>query len=332
MKEKIYLVGGAVRDTLMHKEIKDRDYVVVGSTIEKWDNDPTTSRVGKSFPVYLKDGCEYALARVERSTGKGYNDFECDVQNVTIEQDLFRRDFTINAIAYDETTLQLIDPYGGASDIRNKIIRCVNPDCFADDPIRILRAARFAARYGFVIEPNTLEKMRDFDIQQTGMCRIALEFEKSFDDGRDCLEVMSNILIDCKVSINGARLTHPKEFKLSEYIRVMSEYFDPFVYVYLALLQRKNESYTCNKILKLLLSKDYKSVMNIFRLWNGSHEFDKNVYKTTMKYVSLFDETNFDEILHRISEHYNEHKHTAIHFTDYDKIKTNAVRSVKNDE
>ncbi|ALY07167.1 multifunctional CCA protein [Vibrio phage vB_VmeM-32] len=332
MQEKVYLVGGAVRDSLMNREINDRDYVVVGSTIEKWDNDSTANRVGKSFPVYLKDGCEYALARVERSTGKGYNDFECDVQNVTIEQDLFRRDFTINAIAFDETTLQLIDPYGGASDIRNKIIRCVNPDCFADDPIRILRAARFAARYGFTIEPKTLELMRGFNIQQTGMCRIALEFEKSFEDGHDCLEAMSNILIDCKVSINGVQLTHPRGFELKDYIRVMCDYFDPFVFVCLALLQRNGDSYTCNKFLNLVLSKDYKSAMNMFRLWNGPDAFENRVYKSTMRYVSLFDDTSFDEIFHRIADYYNEYKHTARHYTEYDKIKTMAVRSVKNDE
>ena len=146
-----YLVGGAVRDMLLGFDPKDKDYVVVGST----ENEMFLAgfeKVGADFPVFLhpetKD--EYALARTEISTGKGYNDFTVAFDpSVTLDDDLSRRDLTINAMAietyYDETFLY--DPFGGNDDLNNKILRHVGP-AFMDDPVRILRVARFAARFG----------------------------------------------------------------------------------------------------------------------------------------------------------------------------------------
>lgn len=160
---KIYLVGGAVRDALLGRVAGDRDYVVVGATPDKMlalGYQP----VGKDFPVFLhpqtKD--EYALARSERKTAAGYHGFVFHTDaDVTLEQDLIRRDFTINAIAQDEDGT-LIDPFNGRQDIENKILRHVSP-AFGEDPVRILRAARFMARFaslGFSIAPETLELMR----------------------------------------------------------------------------------------------------------------------------------------------------------------------------
>jgi tRNA nucleotidyltransferase (CCA-adding enzyme) len=160
---KTYLVGGAVRDRLLGLAVKDRDYVVVGATPQDLAALGYTP-VGKDFPVFLHPQTreEYALARTERKTGPGYHGFDFVAnEHVTLEDDLRRRDLTINAIAEDEAG-QLIDPFGGAADLRTHVLRHVSP-AFAEDPVRVLRVARFAARFaarGFTIAPETLALMR----------------------------------------------------------------------------------------------------------------------------------------------------------------------------
>ena len=158
----VFCVGGAVRDELLGLIVKDRDFVVVGSTPDQMEH-LNFKPVGKDFPVFLhpKTHEEYALARTERKTGKGYKGFQIHADpSVTLEQDLARRDLTINAIAKDENG-HLIDPYGGLVDLKLKIFRHVSP-AFSEDPVRILRTARFAARFTeFSIAPETLELMRD---------------------------------------------------------------------------------------------------------------------------------------------------------------------------
>jgi len=150
-----YLVGGAVRDQLLGLTIKDRDWVVVASTIEQMialGYQP----VGKDFPVFLHPQTheEYALARTERKSAPGYKGFIIHADpDVTLEQDLSRRDLTINAIAQDQDG-NLIDPYHGQQDIKDKILRHVSP-AFVEDPVRVLRIARFAARFGFSIADET---------------------------------------------------------------------------------------------------------------------------------------------------------------------------------
>lgn len=159
---KIYLVGGAVRDKLLGLYHEERDWVVVGAT-------PLVllaegfKQVGRDFPVFLHPNTreEYALARTERKTAKGYYGFVCDFNaSVTLEEDLLRRDFTINAIAEDIDG-NIIDPYGGQEDLKNKVLRHVSL-AFREDPVRILRLARFAARFfplGFSIAPETHQLM-----------------------------------------------------------------------------------------------------------------------------------------------------------------------------
>ncbi|MDR3388586.1 MAG: multifunctional CCA addition/repair protein [Rudaea sp.] len=160
---KTYLVGGAVRDRLLGVAIKDRDHVVVGARPDdllRLGYKP----VGADFPVFLHPQTreEYALARTERKTGRGYHAFVVDADpTVSIEDDLRRRDLTINAIAEDDSGA-LIDPFGGADDLRDKLLRHVSP-AFAEDPVRVLRVARFAARYasrGFRIADATMDLMR----------------------------------------------------------------------------------------------------------------------------------------------------------------------------
>ena len=157
----IYIVGGAVRDELLGRPVVDRDYVVVGATPQAM-LDQGFRPVGKDFPVFLHPvtQAEYALARTERKTGHGYHGFAFHAApEVTLEQDLARRDLTINAIARaaDGT---LIDPFCGQRDLKAKILRHVGP-AFAEDPVRILRIARFAARFAdFSVAPETLDLMR----------------------------------------------------------------------------------------------------------------------------------------------------------------------------
>lgn len=161
---KTYLVGGAVRDALLGRQPGDRDHVVVGSTPEAMLAAGFTP-VGRDFPVFLHPQTreEYALARSERKSGRGYRGFVIDASpQITLEQDLARRDFTINAIAQDADG-RIIDPWGGQADLQARLLRHVSP-AFVEDPVRILRAARFMARWatlGFRIAPQTLSLMRD---------------------------------------------------------------------------------------------------------------------------------------------------------------------------
>ena len=158
----IFLVGGAVRDNLMGLSATDYDWVVVGAD-QKALLKQGYLRVGKGFPVFLhpKTKEEYALARTERKTGPQHTDFDCDARSsITLEQDLYRRDLTINAIAQDKDG-KLVDPYGGQEDLKARILRHVSP-AFAEDPLRVLRVARFAARFPeFEIDASTMKLMRE---------------------------------------------------------------------------------------------------------------------------------------------------------------------------
>lgn len=187
---KVYQVGGCVRDYLLGNTPNDIDYVVVGSTEEdmlKYGFE----KVGADFPVFLHPNTkdEYALARTEVKTGTGYHGFETHFgPEVTLEQDLYRRDFTMNAMAMNiSLRREIVDPYNGQEDIKNKVIRAVNPDAFVEDPVRILRAARFAARYGFTVHPETVELIKSIpieDLLDVTRERVMLELEKALKDGK----------------------------------------------------------------------------------------------------------------------------------------------------
>ncbi|MDY6946242.1 MAG: multifunctional CCA addition/repair protein [Pseudomonadota bacterium] len=162
---KIYLVGGAVRDELLGLAVRERDWVVVGARPEELIQ-RGFKPVGKDFPVFLhpQTSEEHALARTERKTGPGYRGFDTMFSpDVTLEQDLERRDLTINAIARDEATGQLVDPFHGQRDLQERWLRHVSP-AFVEDPVRVLRVARFAARFaplGFRVAPETMELIRE---------------------------------------------------------------------------------------------------------------------------------------------------------------------------
>lgn len=197
-----YKVGGAIRDQLLGLPVADIDWVVVGANVE-YMLAKGYQPVGADFPVFIHPttGEEYALARTERKSGKGYGGFSFyATPTVTLEEDLARRDLTINAIAQDQQGY-LYDPYGGQQDLKNKVLRHVSP-AFIEDPLRVLRVARFAARYacyGFVIAPETLALMRQLslsgELKDLTAERIWKEFSRALLGANP--EVFFNVLVDC---------------------------------------------------------------------------------------------------------------------------------------
>ncbi|MFF3701145.1 MULTISPECIES: multifunctional CCA addition/repair protein [Pseudomonas] len=198
----IYKVGGAVRDRLLGRPVTDIDWVVVGATVEQMQAQGYRP-VGADFPVFLHphSGEEYALARTERKSGRGYGGFTFHASpEVTLEEDLVRRDLTINAMAEDEQG-RIIDPYKGQQDLQDRILRHVSP-AFAEDPLRVLRVARFAARYaglGFQVAPETLALMRE--LSESGELQ-ALTAERSWKEIARALmeeqpQVFIQVLRDC---------------------------------------------------------------------------------------------------------------------------------------
>ena len=182
---KIYQVGGAVRDKILGIMPKDIDYVVVGATLEEMLLLGFV-QVGKKFPVFInpKTKAEYALARKEIKTGEKHTDFEfIFTPEITLQEDLQRRDFTCNAIAYDEENDELFDYNGGLSDIQNKILRHVNAEHFVEDPLRVLRMCRFAAQLNFEIDEKTIEltqkMVQNKMLENLSAERIWKEFEKA---------------------------------------------------------------------------------------------------------------------------------------------------------
>ncbi|MDD0973401.1 multifunctional CCA addition/repair protein [Pseudomonas fontis] len=198
----IYKVGGAVRDRLLGRPVTDIDRVVVGESVEQMQA-LGYRPVGSDFPVFLhpQTGEEYALARTERKSGRGYGGFTFHASpEVTLEQDLIRRDLTINAMAEDDDG-HITDPYNGKKDLEDRILRHVSP-AFAEDPLRVLRVARFAARYaglGFTVAPDTLELMRE--LSESGELQ-ALTAERSWKEIARALmedqpQVFIQVLRDC---------------------------------------------------------------------------------------------------------------------------------------
>ncbi|HGM5490793.1 TPA: multifunctional CCA addition/repair protein [Serratia fonticola] len=199
---KIYLVGGAVRDTLLNLPVVDRDWVVVGAT-------PADllalgyQQVGKDFPVFLNPQTheEYALARTERKSGQGYTGFTCyAAPDVTLEEDLLRRDLTINAMARGDDG-ELVDPYNGKADLDARLLRHVS-DAFGEDPLRVLRVARFAARFatqGFTVAPETralMQKMAESgELAALTAERVWKETEKALQSQSP--QVYFQVLRDC---------------------------------------------------------------------------------------------------------------------------------------
>jgi tRNA nucleotidyltransferase (CCA-adding enzyme) len=287
---KIYLVGGAVRDQLLNLAIKERDWVVVGATVDDMLKQGFR-QVGKDFPVFLhpKTNEEYALARKERKIGKGYTGFTFDTsKDVTLEEDLKRRDLTINAIAQSEHD-ELIDPYHGIADLEKKILRHVSI-AFAEDPVRILRVARFAARFaefGFTIAPETMQLMREMtqagEVDALVAERVWKELERALVEKNpekffevlascDAIKILFPAIISINALMNAATLSPDAKIRFAALLHEQTEaqikalcerYRAPSDYRELALLvsryfsQYKNaEQLSADDILQVLQGTD----------------------------------------------------------------------------
>lgn len=181
---RLYLVGGAVRDSLLGKETHDEDYCVTGISYEKFQEIfPEAHIRGKSFAVFDMYGKEFALARTESKTGTGHKEFEIKAEpQITIEQDLARRDITINSIAKDVLTGEIIDPFNGQADLKNKTIRATT-EHFKEDPLRVYRVARFATQLGFEVEPETIKQMNELkgELDTLSKERVFTELSKALE-------------------------------------------------------------------------------------------------------------------------------------------------------
>lgn len=178
----LYLVGGAIRDEIMGNTIYDKDYCITGISKEKFQElFPEAHVRGKSFEVFDIENIEFALARIEKKIGRGHKEFKIETrETITIEEDLARRDITINAIAKNVLTEEIIDPFKGRKDIENKIIRATT-NAFKEDPLRVYRVARFAAKTGFEVEQNTLKLMEGLkeELKTLSKERVFQELEKA---------------------------------------------------------------------------------------------------------------------------------------------------------
>lgn len=179
---KLYLVGGCVRDIFLDKTPCDYDFCITGISSEKFEElYPNAIKQGKSFPVYILNNCEFALARKEIKTGNRHSDFKFYTDSsLSIYDDLKRRDFTINSIAIDLLTKEIIDPFNGINDIKNRVLK-VTSTAFSEDPLRVYRAARFAAQLNFNVDISTIKAMESMkkELNNLSAERVFAEFRKA---------------------------------------------------------------------------------------------------------------------------------------------------------
>ena len=287
---KIYLVGGAVRDKILGIPVNDKDYLVVGSTPEEMMK-LGYKAIGKDFPVFLHPDTkqEYALARTEKKVGKGYHGFKFYTSpDVTLEEDLGRRDITINALAEDEDG-NVYDPFNGKADIKNKIIRHVS-DAFIEDPLRVLRVARFAALdVEFKIQVETLALMKKMvssgELKYLSVERVVAEVSKGLEGGNP--DIMIHYLCEC-----GA---------LNEVFPGLNP--DPnqsldFVSLGLALKKTPHSLAPESKIIMLLLvpyfSKHY--LPETYKGWIKQQEYLLKYLKISSMYIKIFNNIKNEEI------------------------------------
>ena len=179
---RMYLVGGAVRDLFLGKKPHDMDFCVTGLSAEEFNNLFDVPRVqGKAFPVFIMNGCEFALARKEKKIGEKHTDFEVQTdKSITIEEDLARRDLTINSMALDVLSGEFVDPFHGMEDIKKGVIR-MTTEAYKEDPLRVYRTARFAAKFGFDVDEATLKMMESMkgELSNLSAERVCAEFRKA---------------------------------------------------------------------------------------------------------------------------------------------------------
>ena len=265
----IYQVGGAVRDILLGIEPKDRDWVVVGAEQDELIT-KGYKKVGRSFPVFLhpKTKEEYALARSEKKKGSGHQGFDIDFQaKITLEEDLARRDFTVNAIALDEKG-KFIDPFDGIGDLKKKVLRHVT-DAFAEDPLRVLRAARFAAKLEFRIATDTkklLSKIVDSGelctlseerIQRELMLSLKTQAPNNFFKTLHDCNALSKLLPECNLS----QLTDPK-CKVYKYFKKLNNALENDYLILMAIyVSKENKNKSTSSFPKLVSRLKFSKVI-----------------------------------------------------------------------
>jgi len=277
---KIYRVGGSVRDELMGIEPKDHDFLVTGSSFQEMLS-LGFKQVGKSFPVFLhpETGDEYALARRERSTGPGHSDFAVEfTPDVTVEEDLRRRDLTINSIALDLETGEYIDPYGGREDIKNKILRHTS-DAFAEDPLRPLRVARFLARFGpsWTVAPELMSVIgaMSHTASDLQLDRVHQEAKRAFTEKYPYMftdfiiahfvafdrYIMSYAHFRNEILVDPDKSYRAKCFVLHQmFTTIKIEDFEPYYYIAGQLLQSAN--YDISRMTLFVMHRYYQRIKN----------------------------------------------------------------------
>jgi tRNA nucleotidyltransferase/poly(A) polymerase len=226
---KFFLVGGAVRDKLLGLEPKDLDYVVVGSTTEEMLAFGF-KQVGLDFPVFIHPttGAEFALARTEHKTGTGYSGFTVNAsRDTTLYEDLQRRDLTINSMAMDDDGT-IVDPFNGQEDLKNRILRHTS-EAFADDPLRVLRLARFAARYNFAIAPETIvlarKLVKSFELSELSNDRMWKEINRAMSEPYPERFFDTLILVDAFKGRGAFQYTQPPTTKFGWYVPFLHDLF-----------------------------------------------------------------------------------------------------------
>ncbi|MBE6446868.1 MAG: multifunctional CCA tRNA nucleotidyl transferase/2'3'-cyclic phosphodiesterase/2'nucleotidase/phosphatase [Alphaproteobacteria bacterium] len=324
-KIRIFLVGGAVRDSILKKSSNDHDYVVVGATVE--DMIKMGFRcIGKSFPVFIKSGeqGEYALARREIKIGKSHTDFKFFFsKDVTLEEDLQRRDFTCNAIAYDNELQQFIDPFGGIGDIKNKVLRVVDTVHFAEDPLRVLRLCRFSAQLDFDVDPLTMQiatKMTaDGELENLSAERIWAEIYKAL-QCRDFYKFLQ-VANQCGV-IQRLFFSQKMSDAEIERFRNLNE-FNGFVKISTLLCYVTKSSETIAK--QICVSLKMPSIYREFCLFVCKYKSQISINYE----INLDDFVDIAEYLIKRPQHFeNDFLNACFFFADYDIAKQNFIRKL----
>jgi len=309
-----YYVGGFVRDSFLGKDSKDIDILITGIPIDQLNSIlqkyGKVNNVGQSFGIikFIPDGytddLDIAIPRIEKSTGDKYTDFEVQSDHtLPIESDLFRRDFSINAIAKDIDG-NIIDPFGGVNDLKNKVIRMVNPEAFSDDPLRMLRAIQFSSRFNFTIEQKTFNEIKNnaSKIKSITSERILIEFDKIVKKGNPEKSIFDLIETNLYQNIFGTNPNINKDLNLSQ-ISNMGEFI--FCLLYDTSINNISDYFKKNmkgdidntkvisSIENLVNNFTNDRIKNLLILFNIYNKIDQNIINTKLlnnDYQNLFKE------------------------------------------
>lgn len=322
---KIYQVGGCVRDRLLGQNPKDIDYVVVGSSPEEMLS-LGYEQVGAAFPVFLhpetKD--EYALARKEIKTGAGYLAFETETKNVSLEEDLYRRDLTINAIAMDSDGT-IIDPYNGAKDLQEGVLRHVSSH-FNEDPVRLLRIARFAARYNFSVAQDTNELLMSIvdngEIDSLQAERVWLELEKTITESN--VQRFFQVLTDC----NACEKIFPfKEFPHPERFTTSNTPRDNLLIIFSEMNKKELDKWTIPSHEKEMIGA-YKHFFEKGQAYTDMQPEDKILFIRVVK--AMHKDAQDPEIIKNIFTHIQRFKNPEIDVNAQLKMIEEDVQNLRN--